>query len=92
MTKKYVFNLYLSGSMPMHNEEIVKNLKSILNDKFKDQYSLEIIVVIETPELAENANIVSTPTLVKHLPPPPSTVVGDFTDKEKSVLPAKLVA
>ncbi len=83
MAIKYLFKLYLSASTSRHNEDIVTNLKSILDDKFKDQYSLEIIVVTETPELVEDANIFSTPTLIKQLPPPSTLVVGDLTDRKK---------
>jgi circadian clock protein KaiB len=82
MTEKYLFNLYLSGWTPS-NERIIANLKSILEDKLKEQYSLEIIYVTEKPELSMRAGVFSTPVLMKQLPPPPMVVVGDLTDKEK---------
>ncbi len=82
MTKKYLFKLYLSGRTPI-NRRMVKDLNSILDDKFKDQYSLEIIYVTEDSASAEGEKVFSTPTLIKQLPPPCIEVVGDLTDREK---------
>ncbi len=82
MTEKYLFKLYLSGQTP-DNEQRIANLREILNSKFKEQYSLEIIYVTENPESAVQANIFSTPALIKQSPPPPRIVIGDLTDKEK---------
>ncbi len=82
MTEKYLFKLYLSGRTP-DNEQHIANLKEILNNKFKEHYSLEIIYVIENPESAMHAGVFSTPTLITQLPPPVRIVVGDLTNKEK---------
>jgi len=54
-----------------------------LEDKIKDQYSLNIIYVTETPELIERENVIATPTLIKELPPPPKRLIGDISYKEK---------
>ncbi len=82
MTKEYLFKLYLSGRTP-RNRRMVKDLKSILDDRFKHQYSLEIIYVTENSASAEGEKVFSTPTLIKQLPPPSSIFVGNFTDKKK---------
>jgi circadian clock protein KaiB len=90
MTKEFLFKLYLSS--PTHsNERIVANLKNILADKCKDQYSLEIIYVTENPEPAMRVSVFSTPSLFKQLPPPPTIVIGDLTTKEKLLFAVDLV-
>lgn len=61
----------------------VSNLKHILDDKIEDQYDLEIIFVTKTPELAEIADVICTPTLIKETPLPSKRIIGHFMDKEK---------
>ncbi len=82
MTKQYLFKIYLIWRTPK-NEKLISNLKNILEDKFKNQYMLEIIYINENPESAESAKVMCTPTLIKELPPPQRRIIGDFTDKEK---------
>lgn len=82
MAKKYLFKLYLS-SRSLCNERGCENLKSILDEKLKDQYSLEIIDVTEDLASVLKANIFFTPALVRQIPPPPSTVVGNLLSREK---------
>ncbi len=82
MTKKYLFKLYLSGRIP-RSEQLTSKLRNILEDEFKEQFSLEIIYVLEDSASAKSAKIICTPTLIKELPPPPRRIVGDYIDKEK---------
>ena len=83
MAKKYLFKLYIS-SRSFGNKRICENLKSILDEKLKDQYySLEIIDITEDPAFVLKVNVFSTPALVRQIPSPPSTVVGNFLDREK---------
>ncbi len=49
-------------------------------------YDLEIIDVLEFPEMAETERILATPTLIKSLPLPLRRVIGDLSDKEKVLL------
>ena len=49
-------------------------------------YDLEIIDVLEFPDLAEDERILATPTLIKSLPLPLRRVIGDLSDKEKVLM------
>ena len=49
-------------------------------------YELEIIDVLEHPQVAEDERILATPTLIKQLPPPLRRVIGDLSDTEKVLL------
>jgi len=51
---------------------------------------VEIIDVLEQPEIAETHRILATPTLIKELPPPLRRVIGDLSDKEKVLLGLEL--
>jgi len=61
----------------------VDNLKRICEQELEGLYELEIIDVLENPQLAEDDKILATPTLIKQLPPPLRRVIGDLSDKEK---------
>ena len=47
---------------------------------------MEVIDVLERPQLAEDEKILATPTLIKVLPPPLKRVIGDLSDTEKVLL------
>lgn len=83
--QKYILKLYVAGSSP-RAEQAVANLQRICEQELGGRYHLEIIDVIEQPELAEEAKILATPTLIKQLPPPLRRVIGDLSDKDKVLL------
>jgi circadian clock protein KaiB len=45
-------------------------------------YELTIIDVLQQPDIAEQAGIMATPTLIKSTPLPPRRVVGDLSDPQ----------
>ena len=82
MAIKYVLKLYVTGETEL-SLAAIKNLKKILDENYKDTYSLEIIDVIKNPKLAEEDKILTTPTVIKLLPPPIARLIGELKDKEK---------
>ena len=64
----------------------IANLRRICEQELGGQYDLEIIDVLQFPDLAEDEKILATPTLIKSLPPPLRRVIGDLSDKEKVLL------
>jgi circadian clock protein KaiB len=64
----------------------IANLRRICEQDLRGQYDLEIIDVLEHPEVAEREKILATPTLIKQLPPPLRRVIGDLSDKDKVLL------
>ncbi|MFN2603302.1 MAG: circadian clock KaiB family protein [Gemmatimonadaceae bacterium] len=82
---KFILKLYIAGSSP-RAEQAVANLRQICEQELGGRYQLEIIDVVEQPELAEQAKILATPTLIKQLPPPLRRVIGDLSDKDKVLL------
>lgn len=81
----YLLKLYVTGQTPRARIAI-ENLERLCREELAGQYQLEIIDVLEHPELAENDRILATPTLIKQLPPPLRRVIGDLSDKEKVLL------
>ena len=74
--------LFVTGASP-RTKVAIENLKRICEQELEGLYELEIIDVLEFPQLAEDEKILATPTLIKQLPPPLRRVIGDLSDKEK---------
>jgi circadian clock protein KaiB len=81
----YLLKLYVTGSSP-RAEVAIANLRRICEQELRGQYQLEIIDVLEQPQVAEDDKILATPTLIKQLPPPLRRVIGDLSDKTKVLL------
>ena len=81
----YLLKLYVSGDTPRARIAI-ENLRRLCEEELEGQYELEIIDVLEHPQLAEDEKVLATPTLIKSLPPPLRRVIGDLSDTEKVLL------
>ncbi len=81
MNPQYILRLYVAGLGP-DTQDMIINFKSALKDKFKNSYSLEVVDVIEKPELAVDEKILATPTVVRLLPAPVKKFVLDLANKE----------
>ena len=60
-----------------------KNLNRICAERLKDRCRIEVIDLLEHPEIARREQIVAIPTLVKTSPKPERVMVGDFTNEER---------
>ncbi|MFN2567581.1 MAG: circadian clock protein KaiB [Gemmatimonadaceae bacterium] len=81
----YLLKLYVTGTSP-RAEVAIANLRRICEQELRGEYELEIIDVLEHPQVAEDDKILATPTLIKQLPPPLRRVIGDLSDKAKVLL------
>lgn len=82
---KFKLRLYVTGKTPK-SERAIANLKEICERDLADRYELQIIDVLESPQLAEDEKILATPTLIKDLPPPLRRIIGDLSNSEKVLL------
>lgn len=83
--KTYVLKLYVAGNTP-NSIRALKTLKNILDDEFQGVYTLKVIDVFKSPQLAEEDKILATPTLSKILPPPVCKIIGDLSDRERVLI------
>ena len=88
--EKIELTLYITGETP-RSKKAVRELETLCEGKFKDRVALEIIDVLERPDLAMEERIIVTPTLIKKLPAPIIRIIGDLSDKEKVLLKLDLV-
>ena len=82
---RYLLKLYITGRSP-RAERAIANLQRLCKEELEGCYELEIIDVLEHPQLAENDRILATPTLIKQLPPPLRRVIGDLSNRDKVLL------
>lgn len=80
----YSFRLYITGYSARAHLAI-SNLRRIVEEHLPGQYELEVIDVLEQPELAEKERIIATPTLIKSLPLPSQRIIGDLSDIKRVV-------
>jgi circadian clock protein KaiB len=85
LADRYLLRLFVTGKNA-RAELALANLKRICDEELDGRYELEVIDVLERPDLAENEKVLATPTLIKRLPPPLRRVIGDLSDKEKVLL------
>ncbi len=87
---RYCLKLYVIGREREADRARI-NLKEICEEYLPDNYDLEVIDILEHPQLATDEQIIAVPTLIKKLPEPLRRVVGDFSDREKVLLGLDLV-
>ena len=80
--QKFLLKLFVAGQSPRASVAIA-NLKLICANELEGQFDLEIIDVLEHPQIAEDERILATPTLIKRLPLPHRRVIGDLSDTER---------
>ena len=80
----------MTGATP-RTQLAVANLRRICEAELANECDLEIIDVLEHPQVAEDQRILATPTLVKHLPPPLRRVIGDLSDRDKVLFGLELL-
>jgi circadian clock protein KaiB len=88
--RKYILRLYITGNTS-RSQKAIANLFRICHEELQDQYKVEIIDVLEQPQLAEDEKILVTPTLIKQLPPPLQRIIGDMSNTETVLLGLDLV-
>lgn len=81
-TERFYLRLYIAGQTPKALAALV-NLRKQCEEHLHGRYEIEVIDLVEHPELAESDQIVALPTLVRRLPPPIKKVIGDLSNKEK---------
>lgn len=82
---KVLLKLYVTG-VTGASEQAIANLRRICEGEMRDEYELDVIDVLERPQLAEDEKILATPTLIKHLPPPLRRIIGDLSATQKVLL------
>jgi len=66
------------------------NLKKLCDEYLAGRYTIEVVDLLEQPQLARGEQIVAIPTLVRKLPEPIRKIVGDLSNTEKTLVGLQL--
>ena len=59
------------------------NLKVLCEEHLKGRYRIEVIDLMENPQLARGDQIVAVPTLIRKLAQPVRKIIGDLSDSTR---------
>lgn len=78
----YILRLYVAGQTKKSLATFA-NLKKICEEHLCGKYTIEVIDLLENPQLAKGDQILAVPTLVRKLPEPIKKIIGDLSNTER---------
>jgi circadian clock protein KaiB len=78
----YNLRLYVAGQTPKSITALA-NLKRICEEHLVGRYQIEVIDLLEHPQLAAGDQILAVPTLVRRLPEPLKRIIGNLSNMER---------
>ena len=86
-TKEEIWELrlYIAGQTP-NSIAAIGNLKRICEERLQTRYRIEIIDLLEKPQLAKGDQIVAIPTLVRKLPTPVKKIIGNLSKADHTLV------
>lgn len=78
----WILRLYIAGQTPKSIAALA-NLRKYCENNLAGCYEIEVVDLLEHPELAKADQVVAIPTLVRRLPPPMKKIIGDLSNREK---------
>jgi circadian clock protein KaiB len=61
----------------------IANLKRICEEHLQGRYTVEVVDLVQRPQLASRDQILAIPTLVRKLPEPIKKIIGDLSNADK---------
>jgi circadian clock protein KaiB len=80
--QEQILRLYIAGQTP-RSIKAFANLKRICEEHLKGRYRIEVVDLIQNPQLAAGDQILAVPTLVRLLPEPVRKIIGDLSNTER---------
>jgi circadian clock protein KaiB len=74
--------LYVAGQTPKCLAAF-KNLQQLCRAHLEGRFRIEVIDLLEHPQLARGDQILAVPTLVRKLPEPMRKIIGDLSNTER---------
>ena len=88
-TAVWELQLYIAGQTPK-SVAAFANLKKLCDEHLPGRYKIEVIDLMQHPQLAAGDQIVAIPTLVRKLPEPLRRIVGDLSNTERALVGLQL--
>ena len=86
---EWELRLYVAGQTP-RSIIALDNLKRFCAEHLKENCRIEVVDLLENPQLAKEDEIFAVPTLVRKLPEPMRMIIGDLSDTEKVLVGLQL--
>ena len=80
--EEWILKLYVAGKTP-NSLTAFSNLKKICEDHLQGRYRIEVIDLLENPQLAKGDQIIAVPTLIRKLPTPVKKIIGNLSNTER---------
>lgn len=90
-SEHYDLCLYVAGQSPRSLTALV-NLKRLCEDHLPGRYEIDVVDLMESPQLAAQDEIIAIPTLVRRRPMPIRKVIGDLSNTERVLAGLQLEA
>jgi len=87
--KQWQLRLYVAGKTPK-SVAAFANLQKLCQDHLAGEYEIEVIDLLQNPQLARGDQIVAIPTLIRKLPEPIRKIIGDLSDTERVLVGLQL--
>jgi len=81
-SKIWQLRLYITDQTPKSRMAFA-NLKTLCETHLKDRYRITVVDLLKQPQLAKGDQILAVPTVVRKLPSPMRTVIGNLSDTER---------
>jgi circadian clock protein KaiB len=88
---EWELRLYVAGQTPKSIAAFA-NLKQICETHLAGKYKIEVIDLLENPQLARGDQIMAIPTLVRKLPEPVRKIIGDLSNTERVLVGLQILA
>jgi circadian clock protein KaiB len=79
---EYQLRLYVAGQTD-NSIRAIANLRRICEEHLANRYRIEVIDLLEQPQLAQGDQILALPTLVRRLPAPLKKIIGHLSNTER---------
>ncbi len=80
--KRWDLRLYVAGQTDK-SIAAIRNLTRICKEHLQGRYSIEVIDLLQQPQLAAGDQILALPTLVRRLPEPMKRIIGDLSNEDR---------
>jgi circadian clock protein KaiB len=79
---RFVLCLYVAGNAP-RSIQALANLRAVCERYLPGRYELEVVDIYQQPHLAQKAQLVAVPTLIRRAPGPLRRITGDFSSVQQ---------
>ena len=84
-TEIWELRLYVAGQTPKSIKAFA-NLNKICEEQLAGRYRIEVIDLLENPQLASGDQIFAIPTLVRRMPEPIRKIIGDLSNTARTLV------